>query len=70
MFPLTDKEKVVEYEIHIEDILKALQERLLAFGNTESLSEFEQGRQLAYTEIADIIQTRHSMILDVIKETE
>lgn len=63
---MTDKEKVVEYELQIEDMLHALQERLDEFGN--NLSEFEQGRQSAYTEMMDIIKTRHKMILEVLEE--
>lgn len=67
---MTDNEKAVEYELHIEDMLKTLQERLAEFGDAKDLSEFEQGRQIAYTEILDIIETRHKMILSVLDETE
>lgn len=63
---MTDHEKAVEYEMQIEDMLHALQERLSEFG--DNLSDFEQGRQLAYTEMLDIIQTRHKMIMDVLNE--
>ena len=61
------EDKVVEYELQIEDMLHALQERLDEFEG-KKLDEFEQGRQLAYTEMMDIIKTRHQMILDVISE--
>lgn len=63
---MNDREKITEYELQIEDMLHAIQERLSEFeGN---LSEFEQGRQLAYTEMMDIIKTRHQLILEVLGE--
>lgn len=63
-----DKEKVIQYELQIEDMLKTLQERLDEFGNPKEISEFEQGRYTAYIEMMDIIKTRHEMIFDVINE--
>ena len=65
---MSDQEKVVEYELQIEDMLHALQDRLKEFEGSEKLSEFEQGRQLAYLEMMDIIKTRHSMILGVLED--
>ncbi|MBQ3072937.1 MAG: hypothetical protein IJD20_06555 [Oscillospiraceae bacterium] len=65
---MRDKEKLVEYELQIEDMLHALQERLDEFGDSKKLTEFEQGRQTAYLEMMDIIKTRHKMILDVLSE--
>ncbi len=67
---MNDSEKAIEYEMHIEDMLKTIQEQLDEFGDSKDLSEFEQGRQLAYIEIADIIETRHKMILSVLDEPE
>ena len=64
---MTDKDKVIEYELQIEDMLKAIQENLDELKQQKDLSKFEQGRQLAYEEMLDIIKTRHSMILDVLK---
>ena len=65
---MTDSEKIIEYELQIEDMLNTLKMRLNKFDALIDLSEFEQGRQLAYTEIMDIIKTRHEMIFDVIGE--
>lgn len=65
---MTDKEKVVEYELQLEDMLHALQERLDEFGDSKKLNEFEQGRQTAYLEMMDIIKTRHKMILNVLSD--
>ena len=65
---MSDKDKVSEYEMQIEDMLHALQERLDEFGDGKKLTEFEQGRQTAYLEMMDIISTRHKMILDVLSE--
>lgn len=62
---MSDREKVIEYEMHIEDMLKAIQDRLSEFGNPKTHSEFDQGRQVAYIEMMDIIKTRHEMILEV-----
>ena len=63
---MTDEQKVVQYETEIEDMLNVLQQRLSEFQGV--LDDFEQGRQLAYEEIMDIIKTRHQVILEVIKE--
>lgn len=65
---MTDREKVVEYELQIEDMLRALQGRLDEFDKAENMDNFEKGRQLAYTEMMDIIKTRHKMILEVLEE--
>lgn len=64
---MSAEDKVVEYELQIEDLLHTLQERFDEFKG-KKLDEFEQGRQLAYTEVMEIIKTRHKMILDVISE--
>lgn len=65
---MSDKDKVIEYELQIEDMLHAINERLSEFGDGEDLNDFEQGRQLAYIEIMEIIKTRHQMILEVLSE--
>ena len=62
-------DKVLEYEIQIADMLHVLQGRLEEFSG-KKLDDFELGRQLAYTEMMDIIKTRHQMILDVISDDE
>jgi hypothetical protein len=63
---MTDKEKVVQYETQIEDMVNVLRQRLSEFA--DDLDEFEQGRKLAYTEMLEIIATRHKMIMDVIED--
>ena len=65
---MSDKDKVIEYELQIEDMLNALTSRLAEFEGKKNLSEFEQGRQLAYIEIMETIKTRHKMILEVLEE--
>lgn len=65
---MSDNEKVIEYELQIEDMLHTLQSRLNEFNEENNLDDFEKGRQLAYQEIMEIIQTRYSMIMDVLKE--
>ena len=61
---MNSEEKIVQYEMQIEDMLHILQERLNEFKENGNLSEFEQGRQLAYIEMMDIINTRYQMIMD------
>lgn len=65
---MSDSEKVIEYELQIEDMLHTLQSRLNEFTSEKNLDDFEKGRQLAYQEIMEIIQTRHKMIMDVLEE--
>ena len=65
---MSDKDKVIEYELQIEDMLHALQDRLDELDKAKDLDDFEKGRQLAYTEIMDIIKTRHKMIMDVVSD--
>ena len=67
---MSDRDKVLEYEVHIENMLHVLQERLSEFGDGKGLSDFESGRHLAYLEMMDIIKTRHSIILELIAESE
>lgn len=64
---MSDKEKVIEYELQIEDMIRTIQQRLTELESNKR-NEFEDGRYLAYTEMMDIIKTRHKMIMDVISE--
>ena len=64
---MTAEDKVIEYELQIRDMLYALQERLDEFA-VKKLDDFELGQKLAYTEILDIIKTRHQMILEILNE--
>ena len=64
---MTADDKILEYELQIADMLHVLQDRLEEF-NDKKLDDFELGRQLAYTEMMDIIKTRHRIILDVISD--
>ena len=64
---MNDHDKVVEYELQIEDMLRTIQERLNELEGKQ-LNAVDEGRQLAYTEMMDIIKTRHKMILDVLSD--
>ena len=64
---MTDSEKVIEYEIQIADMLHAIQERLNELEGKE-LDDFQQGRHLAFTEMFEIINTRHGIIKELINE--
>lgn len=61
---------VISYELHIEDMLHTLNARLAELECQTDLSDFEQGRKLAYIEMMDIINTRHRMILDILEDSE
>lgn len=67
---MNDKEKVVAYEMHIEDMLNVLIERLAEFEGMDELEPFQQGRHLAYIEMIDIIKTRHGLILELLETDE
>ncbi len=64
---MTSNEKTIAYEMHIEDMLHAIRERMDEMKN-KNLDDFEKGRQLAFTEMWEIITTRHKMILDLISD--
>lgn len=64
---MNDADKVIEYELQIADMLQTLQARLNELEGMP-LDDFDRGRHLAYTEMMEIIRTRHAMILDVIEE--
>ena len=65
---MTDYDKVVEYELQIEDMLHAIQDRLEETKKMSTKDPFENGRQEAFEEVVDIIQTRYKMILEVLSE--
>lgn len=65
---MSDYEKALTYEVHIEEMLTAIQERMDELRDSTELSEFDQGRQLAFFEVMDMIKTRHSIILELIEE--
>ena len=67
---MNDNEKVVAYEMHIEDMLNVLVERLAEFEGKNKFDPFQQGRQLVYIEMMDIIRTRHSLILELLEDSE
>lgn len=67
---MNDKEKVIAYEMHIEDMLNVLIERLAEFQGANELEPFQQGRHLAYIEMIDIIKTRHGLILELLETDE
>ena len=61
-------DRIAVYEANIEDILRVIKDRLDELNATQPLDTFEQGRQLAYTEMWEIIQTRHQIIMEVLSE--
>ena len=67
---MNDNEKVVAYEMHIEDMLNILIERLAEFEGANELDPFQHGRQLAYIEMMDIVKTRHRLVLELLEDSE
>lgn len=67
---MEDREKIITYELHIEDMLHVLKERLEELNANAELDEFQQGRKLAYIEMLDIIKTRHQMIWEMFEDHE
>ena len=67
----SDKEKIITYELHIEDMLRVFNERFKELDeNYNSLTEYESGRWTAYREILDIIKTRYKMIWEMFEDCE
>ena len=62
---MNDSEKIAVYETNIEDMLRAIQERMAELEG-KKLDAFESGRQLAFTEMYEIIKTRYKVILEVL----
>ena len=56
--------------MHIEDLLKAITERLNELSEQDQLDDFQKGRQLAFWEVMDMIKTRHAMILELIEDIQ
>lgn len=62
-----ENEKVITYEVFIEDMLHVFQERFSELDkNRETLGEYEKGRWMGYWEILDIIKTRKDLIADML----
>ena len=63
------EEKINTYEVYIEDMLRVFQERFNELdANYKNLSEYEQGRWMAYYEILDIIRTRKDLIAEMLAD--
>ena len=61
--------KINTYEVYIEDMLRVFQERFNELdANYKNLSEYEQGRWMAYYEILDIIRTRKDLIAEMLAD--
>jgi hypothetical protein len=64
------KNKILTYEIFIEEMLDAISERKEELDNAENLDDFEKGRQLAYWEVTEIINNRYTIIQELLEEEE
>lgn len=62
------KDRILTYEVIIKEMLRAIAERKEELDSAEGLDDFEKGRQLAYWEVMDIINTRHEIIQELLEE--
>ena len=67
---MTDREKMIAYEVHIEDMLHFFQENLKEFDEMENMDDFERGRQMAYIEVIETIKLRHEIIWSVLEDDD
>ncbi len=66
---MDEQEKVNTYELFIEDMIHAFQERFNELDvKYDSLTEYESGRWMAYKEIIDIIKTRKDQISEMLSD--
>lgn len=61
-------DRIAVYETFIRDMLNVFSERYDEVHKQENKSEFEQGREQAYWEVLDIINTRKEMISEILTE--
>lgn len=61
-------ESIAVYETFIRDMLNVFSERYDELHKQDGKSEFEQGREQAYWEVLDIINTRKEMISEILSE--
>lgn len=61
-------DRIAVYETFIRDMLNVFSERYEEAHKLENKSEFEQGREQAYWEVLDIINTRKEMISEILTE--
>ena len=67
---MTDREKMIAYEVHIENMLQFFQENLKEFDEMENMDDFEEGRRMAYIEVIETIKLRHEIIWSVLEDDE
>ena len=61
-------DRIAVYEANIEDMLRVIKGRLDELKGVQQLDTFEQGRHLAYTEMWEIIHTRHQINMEVLSD--
>lgn len=61
-------DRIAVYETFIRDMLNVFSERYDEVHKQDSKREFDQGREAAYWEVLDIINTRKEMISDILTE--
>jgi hypothetical protein len=62
------KDRLLNYEVFIGEMLSAIAERKEELDNAEVLDDFEKGRQLAYWEVMEIINNRYEIIKELLEE--
>lgn len=68
---MSDREKVALYETFLIDLFQVFSERHSELQKEQNeLSEFDQGKYLAYKEFLDAMTTRNEMIAEILSEEE
>ena len=68
---MSDREKVALYETFLIDLFQVFAERHSELQKEQNeLSEFDQGKYLAYEEFLDAMTTRNEMIAEILSDEE
>lgn len=66
---MSDREKLAVYETFLIDLFQTFSERYEELQEKQNgLSEFDQGKYLAYEEFLDAMTTRNEMISEIISD--
>lgn len=68
---MDDYEKLAVYETFLIDLFQVFSQRYSELEqNQNKLSEYDQGKYLAYAEILDAMKTRNELIAEIISDEE
>lgn len=68
---MNDHEKLAVYETFLIDLFQVFSQRYSELEqNQGKLSEYDQGKYLAYAEMLDAMKTRNELIAEIISDEE